>query len=1115
VILRRTIGLKKDEYSLDKKSATKTEVMNLLESAGFSSSNPYYIVPQGRITALCNSKDSERLTLLKEVAGTGVYETRRRESIKIMEETSLKRQKIDELMEFIEDRLQELESEKKELAEFTRLDKDRRCIEYAMYDRELTNVTHELDALEAERQSQIVTSNQSRDTVKEKAEQLDKLTRELEELRHELESVQIDRDGKSQELAQIQNKITELDLQIHETERMDSSKQKTILQKELDQVSNEIISTRNQINVLEPKYLQSQESEKGLQARHEEMEARRRALAAKQGRVGQFTSVAQRRAWLNKEIKKLEDLINQSRLSSTSILSSMSSNAHDIQQIEDEVTDLREQFSNAQTHVSELQAEHDQAINERNQFAEQRKKLWQSEAKAEATLSGLKEQVSKLERHIFSTTDKGTSLGLQCLKEIVNRLKLSGVHGPLYELMEVPESYRACVEAVGGSSIFHIVVDNEQIATTILQEMRRQKGSAHVTLMPLNRLRSKEVTYPKSQDCIPMISKIKFEAKYKKAFEQVFAKAVVCPDLQTASKVSRETGLDAVTIQGDRVDKRGAMSGGYVNFRKSRLEAALEYKQVKVKFDETKKESSRIKQEMIRLEQEVTSVISKIQQIQMKQQRSRDETIMSDWQNKKKRLDLLNQTKVQLMERHDRIEQEIRNYETQIESLKTEVKSSDSKLTSEEQHELTLLETQIAQNRQSWNEQSRSMNEYSSQLSKLRSLLDHNLILKQMSLQRDLLIVEQTLQAQDLSQLRVTQKEHAKAYKASSAELTAIESTLDKLSTDISKKSAKIDEVKQAIKDRQRTIEQQELSISRFIQHRKVLSDKKEEVLRNIRELGVLPDNFQKYHETNISTLVRNLRQINDQLKKYSHVNKKAIEQYNNFTKQREQLDSRKRELDESAQSIQNLLNVLDQRKNEAIQRTFKNVSQNFHGVFEELVPAGKGSLVMVYSKDETLEPNGDTMEVDLAEDPDSTAGQAFNRVDAYRGVSVQVSFNSKVDEGLKMQQLSGGQKSLVALALIFAIQQCDPAPFYLFDEIDANLDAQYRTAVAALLNRLSESAQFICTTFRPELLTHADKFYGVTFHNKTSKIQCISKEDALGFVELGQRETTTATEIP
>lgn len=90
-----------------------------------------------------------------------------------------------------------------------------------------------------------------------------------------------------------------------------------------------------------------------------------------------------------------------------------------------------------------------------------------------------------------------------------------------------------------------------------------------------------------------------------------------------------------------------------------------------------------------------------------------------------------------------------------------------------------------------------------------------------------------------------------------------------------------------------------------------------------------------------------------------------------------------------------------------------------------------------------------------------------------------------------------------MALATVFAIQKCDPAPFYLFDEIDANLDAQYRTAVAAMIHTLSEKAQFITTTFKPELFAEADKFYGVFFDKqKVSAIKTIEKDDAYNFLE-------------
>jgi structural maintenance of chromosome 3 (chondroitin sulfate proteoglycan 6) len=221
-------------------------------------------------------------------------------------------------------------------------------------------------------------------------------------------------------------------------------------------------------------------------------------------------------------------------------------------------------------------------------------------------------------------------------------------------------------------------------------------------------------------------------------------------------------------------------------------------------------------------------------------------------------------------------------------------------------------------------------------------------------------------------------------------------------------------------------------------------------------------------------------------LKKFSGVNKKAFEQFNNFTKQRESLMTRREELEASQKSIRELIEVLDQRKDEAIERTFKQVSKNFSEVFEKLVPAGIGRLVIQRKHDL---PQND--------------GEAS--VENYVGVAISVSFNSKNDEQQRIQQLSGGQKSLCALALIFAIQQCDPAPFYCLDELDANLDAQYRTAVAAMIEELSENAQYICTTFRPEMIQVANKFFGVIFQNKVSSIQEITRDNALDFVEQEQ----------
>ncbi|KAL0437109.1 UNVERIFIED_CONTAM: Structural maintenance of chromosomes protein 3 [Sesamum radiatum] len=257
------------------------------------------------------------------------------------------------------------------------------------------------------------------------------------------------------------------------------------------------------------------------------------------------------------------------------------------------------------------------------------------------------------------------------------------------------------------------------------------------------------------------------------------------------------------------------------------------------------------------------------------------------------------------------------------------------------------------------------------------------------------------------------------------------------------------------------------------------------------------------YKRKSIKELHKLLHKCNEQLQQFSHVNKKALDQYVNFTEQREDLQRRQAELDAADEKIKELISVLDMRKDESIERTFKGVAKHFREVFSELVQGGHGFLVMMKKKD-----NND---VDNDQDDDEPGpAEVEGRVEKYIGV--KVSFTGQ-GETQSMKQLSGGQKTVVALALIFSIQRCDPAPFYLFDEIDAALDPQYRTAVGNMVRRLADMAntQFITTTFRPELVKVADKIYGVTHKNRVSRVNVVSKEDALDFIEHDQSHNEAA----
>lgn len=242
---------------------------------------------------------------------------------------------------------------------------------------------------------------------------------------------------------------------------------------------------------------------------------------------------------------------------------------------------------------------------------------------------------------------------------------------------------------------------------------------------------------------------------------------------------------------------------------------------------------------------------------------------------------------------------------------------------------------------------------------------------------------------------------------------------------------------------------------------------------------------------------------------------------------------------------MKELIESLDRKKDEAINRTFRGVSAHFKDVFKELVPLGKctfqgcvcafmcisslsdsitiltfflitgaGELIMKTAMDETAEGTDSEDEEEGASKKKKKKSKKDDPnnpdVSLFRGVGVKVRF-SRSSENFLMSQLSGGQKALVAMALIFAIQRCDPAPFYLFDELDQALDSTYRAAVASLIKKQAtpsddpddpkEGTQFICSTFRPELVAAANRCFGISHQNKVSSFHLLSKNDALHFI--------------
>ncbi|WVQ82965.1 hypothetical protein IAT38_005101 [Cryptococcus sp. DSM 104549] len=1107
LVLRRTIGLKKDEYSLDRKSASKSEVDQLLESAGFSKANPYYIVPQGRITHLTNMNDRERLRLLKDVAGTEVYEQKRSESTRIMDETDAKRDKIAELLSFIEERLNELEEEKEELKEYQEKDRERRCLEYALHQRELEDVSNALDEVETERRQDIHSSNEKRKEFNEREEEVQRYEDALTTSKHALSTTQIALRQYESEMADLVRSKTEIECLIadFETAGEAGEQRRQEIGKELVNLEERIEEASGRLEVLVGEVQKRIAEERAARETLDSTQSKLSVLFAKQGRAQQFTTQAARDKYLSGEIKSLKayekdqqkrvDTLRNDVQSAKEQMEEVSSRAEEQAKGEEE---RREGLRKMGEDIMELRAGLEGMY-------EQRKELWREDTKLGQAVSNAKGEMENAERSLLGMMDKDTSNGLRSVKQIAKRLNLEGVYGPLYELFEVSDTYKNAVEVTAGNSLFHVVVDTDETATKLLDVMTREK-SGRVTCMPLNRLKSHTVNYPKANDAVPMIQKLRFDREYVMAFEQVFGRTIICEDLQTAAGYTRTHNLNSVTVEGDRVDRKGALTGGYHDVRRSRLDAVKAAKKWRTAYETDAARLAEVKEGLSKLEQDISRAMGENQKLE-----ARRKQIVEGRKMLSAQVGWAAREEESARERLSKLEEGLEEAEGELrdagekrssyeEELKTPMRQT---LTDEELAQLEELTKRSEEEKKVLLEATQARTKVAGDRNRLDIELTENLRRRREELRGKLDQLEGdagsgVMQTGEIEQRKKELRSLVRSIDSLKKQIAESETKIEELTAEIAKISDDLERVQNEQLENTRTIMRVQKNAERYLTKRQTLIARKEECNNAIRDLGVLPDEaFSKYTDQRADKILKRLHKVNDGLKKFAHVNKKAFEQYNNFTKQRDDLLNRREELEESATKITELIETLDQRKDEAIERTFKQVSKYFEEVFETLVPAGKGVLVM----QKRVEGYPDEESEESLQRPAPGGGKS--EIDNYTGVTIKVSFNSKDDEGQRIQQLSGGQKSLVALALVFAIQKCDPAPFYLFDEIDANLDAQYRTAVASMIHTLSANAQFITTTFKAEMLAQADKFYGVFFDKqKISSIKVIEKDEASDFVE-------------
>ncbi|DAA08725.1 cohesin subunit SMC3 [Saccharomyces cerevisiae S288C] len=1119
VTIRRTVGLKKDDYQLNDRNVTKGDIVRMLETAGFSMNNPYNIVPQGKIVALTNAKDKERLQLLEDVVGAKSFEVKLKASLKKMEETEQKKIQINKEMGELNSKLSEMEQERKELEKYNELERNRKIYQFTLYDRELNEVINQMERLDGDYNNTVYSSEQYIQELDKREDMIDQVSKKLSSIEAslkiknatDLQQAKLRESEISQKLTNVNVKIKDVQQQIESNEE-----QRNLDSATLKEIKSIIEQRKQKLSKILPRYQELTKEEAMYKLQLASLQQKQRDLILKKGEYARFKSKDERDTWIHSEIEELKssiqnlnELESQLQMDRTSLRKQYSAIDEEIEELIDSINgpDTKGQLEDFDSELIHLKQKLSESL-------DTRKELWRKEQKLQTVLETLLSDVNQNQRNVNETMSRSLANGIINVKEITEKLKISpeSVFGTLGELIKVNDKYKTCAEVIGGNSLFHIVVDTEETATLIMNELYRMKGG-RVTFIPLNRLSlDSDVKFPSNTTTqiqfTPLIKKIKYEPRFEKAVKHVFGKTIVVKDLGQGLKLAKKHKLNAITLDGDRADKRGVLTGGYLDqHKRTRLESLKN-------LNESRSQHKKILEELDFVRNELNDIDTKIDQVNgnIRKVSNDRESVLTNIEVYRTSLNTKKNEKLILEESLNAIILKLEKLNTNRtfaqEKLNTFendlLQEFDSELSKEEKERLESLTKEISAAHNKLNITSDALEGITTTIDSLNAELESKLIPQENDLESKMSEVGDAFifgLQDELKELQLEKESVEKQHENAVLELGTVQREIESLIAEETNNKKLLEKANNQQRLLLKKLDNFQKSVEKTMIKKTTLVTRREELQQRIREIGLLPEDalVNDFSDITSDQLLQRLNDMNTEISGLKNVNKRAFENFKKFNERRKDLAERASELDESKDSIQDLIVKLKQQKVNAVDSTFQKVSENFEAVFERLVPRGTAKLI-IHRKNDNANDHDESIDVDM----DAESNESQNGKDSeimYTGVSISVSFNSKQNEQLHVEQLSGGQKTVCAIALILAIQMVDPASFYLFDEIDAALDKQYRTAVATLLKELSKNAQFICTTFRTDMLQVADKFFRVKYENKISTVIEVNREEAIGFI--------------
>ena len=1070
-VSRRLYRSGESEYLINGAACRLKDINELFYDTGIGKEG-YSIIGQGQIDRILSSKPEESRELFDEATGIVKFKRRKNTAQKKLEDEKQNIVRINDILAELEKQLGPLEKQSAVAREYLKKKEALKLYDVNMFLLETGRVQRAITELETK------IGDADRE-LKETTEQYEKIKKEHARIEEELEELnrRLDETKEAASRAglgrqQLEGQIEVLKEQIHSVQQGGEQLEGRLKNiaadmKERQEAREKLAAEQAELaKQLEAATAVSTEADARLQELRARIEAENTAAETSKNSI---ISLLNERASTKGRLQRYDAMQEQAQIRRTELnqklLLAKSSEEEQRGQYEGYRKEL-EEISGRIIELSEIQREKEA------EAESLRRELGKKNEELEIGQSAFHRESSRLES-LRNMAERYDGYGNSIRKVMEQKKNVPGIEGVVADLIKVDQRYETAVETALGGSIQNIVTENEETAKRLIEYLKKNRFG-RATFLPLTSVGGRggfaKPEALKEKGAIGLASTlVRADKKYDRVIQHLLGRVLVVEHIDDAIRIARKYNhsIFIVTLEGESLSPGGSMTGGAFRNSSNLLGRKRELTELE---ENVQKLEADIREARLRIEAlreqrrarrtEAESLNAELQQLYLNQN-----TAKMNSDQAKARLDEIIEGYSGLRKELSEIEKQFADIRDSREAIFREIRESEEQ---EKQNEARIEAAQIALTELKQKESAGiSENERAhlnlAALTQKAGFVDENAARIERELTR-LHAEEQEIQ-ESMQKGDADIEAKKEGIGALQKQIEAMIAESERLSSETAELGGRREALLTGQKDffiRREELSEKQTHLDKEVFRLNSQREKLEETVDSLTDYmweeyeltynTALPMKKEEYKD--LAALKKQTSVLKDEIRKLGDVNVNAIEDYKNISERYEFMNTQRNDLVKAEETLMGIIEELDTGMRRQFEEQFARIRVEFDKAFKELFGGGKGTL--------ELDPDADMLEAGvriIAQPP---------------GKKLQ-----------NMMQLSGGEKALTAISLLFAIQNLKPSPFCLLDEIEAALDDSNVNRFAKYLHKLTKNTQFIIITHRKGTMESADRLYGITMQEK------------------------------